>query len=214
MHFKSLKGLTLHKSRGKSDAKTATDSTAAVPIEEIKEAINSRTKGLEQTAQKLNGLVSNGKGEAPPVRPHGPIEELSVTPEDKLADVPDELDAAATAAIENKPELKVVDMSKLAPDAAQPAVKQVKAETPASGASAPVAAGTPAPPAAGASAPPAAAKEAKSAADESLSNLFSSEETEVNPLANLINSLPDVTARELMDDLNEIQQIIKEWQKS
>ena len=50
--------------------------------------------------------------------------------------------------------------------------------------------------------------------DDSIKNLFSDDEEEVNPLANLINSLPDVTAQELVDDLNEIQEIIKEWQKS
>ena len=54
-------------------------------------------------------------------------------------------------------------------------------------------------------------KEAKPDDADSLNNLFSSEEEEENPLAGLINSLPDVTARELMDDLAEIQRIIKEW---
>ena len=39
--------------------------------------------------------------------------------------------------------------------------------------------------------------------DDSISDLFSHEEEEVNPLVNLINSLPDVTAQELIDDLKE-----------
>ena len=44
-----------------------------------------------------------------------------------------------------------------------------------------------------------------------LNSLFSMNEEEENPLAALINSLPDVTVRELMDDLDEIHRIIKEW---
>ena len=49
--------------------------------------------------------------------------------------------------------------------------------------------------------------------EDSFDNLFSDEEKEENPLENLINSLPDVTAQELLDDLNEIHGIIKEWQR-
>jgi len=49
--------------------------------------------------------------------------------------------------------------------------------------------------------------------DDSFSNLFSSEEEEVNPLANLINSLPDVTTRELLDDLREINELLQDGQQ-
>ena len=49
---------------------------------------------------------------------------------------------------------------------------------------------------------------------DSLDSLFSEEEDEVNPLANLINSLPDVAAQELLDDLQEIKEIIREWQQN
>jgi TolA-binding protein len=47
---------------------------------------------------------------------------------------------------------------------------------------------------------------------ESLKALFTSEEEEENPLAGLINSLPDVSVDELMDDLKEIKDIIRDWQ--
>ena len=50
--------------------------------------------------------------------------------------------------------------------------------------------------------------------NDSLDSLFSQEEEEANPLANLINSLPDVTAQELLDDLQEIKEIIREWQQN
>jgi hypothetical protein len=48
---------------------------------------------------------------------------------------------------------------------------------------------------------------------DSLKALFTSEEKEENPLASLINSLPDVAIDELMDDLKEIKDIIRDWQK-
>jgi hypothetical protein len=62
---------------------------------------------------------------------------------------------------------------------------------------------------------PAEAEKATAEAQESdsLSNLFSDDEEEENPLANLINSLPDVTTQELLDDLKEIKEIIQEWQR-
>ncbi len=68
---------------------------------------------------------------------------------------------------------------------------------------------------AGAAAPAEAKKEPiKKEENDSLNNLFGQEEEEENPLANLISSLPDVTTQELLDDLQEIKVIIKEWEKS
>jgi hypothetical protein len=48
---------------------------------------------------------------------------------------------------------------------------------------------------------------------ESLKALFTSEEQEENPLTTLIHSLPEVSVDELMDDLKEIKDIIRDWQK-
>jgi len=68
---------------------------------------------------------------------------------------------------------------------------------------------------AGAAAPAEAEKQpATEEESDSLDSLFNQEEDEVNPLANLINSLPDVTAQELLDDLQEIKEIIREWQQN
>ena len=67
----------------------------------------------------------------------------------------------------------------------------------------------------GAAAPAEAEKEpAKVEGNNSLSDLFSQDDEEENPLASLISSMPDVTAQELLDDLQEIKGIIKEWQQS
>jgi hypothetical protein len=46
--------------------------------------------------------------------------------------------------------------------------------------------------------------------DDSLNDLFSQQDDEVNPLGNLINSMPEVTAQELIDDLKQIKEIIRE----
>lgn len=48
--------------------------------------------------------------------------------------------------------------------------------------------------------------------NDSLSNLFGQEEEEVNPLAGLIASLPDVTAVELLNEAQETSAMIREWQ--
>jgi len=48
---------------------------------------------------------------------------------------------------------------------------------------------------------------------DDFSSLFSEQEEEVNPLANLISSLPEVSAQELLDELEEIKGIIRERQQ-
>ena len=49
---------------------------------------------------------------------------------------------------------------------------------------------------------------------DSLSNLFSQDEEEENPLASLIASLPDVAARELIGEAQEIEEMLRKWQQS
>lgn len=48
---------------------------------------------------------------------------------------------------------------------------------------------------------------------DSFSQLFANNEEDSNPLASLIHSLPEVTISELEDDLKEIKDIIKDWQR-
>jgi hypothetical protein len=48
---------------------------------------------------------------------------------------------------------------------------------------------------------------------DSLKQLFTDNEDDENPLASLIQSLPEVTIGELEDDLKEIKDIIKDWQR-
>ncbi|MHB8104925.1 MAG: hypothetical protein ACYDG5_05225 [Dehalococcoidales bacterium] len=60
---------------------------------------------------------------------------------------------------------------------------------------------------------PNAGDEASSTSNASIKDLFTSDDDDANPLAGLIQSLPEVTINELEDDLKEIKDIIKDWQK-
>ncbi len=134
--------------------------------------------------------------DVPPIKPHGPAAELTldvienddnagITFDEGISDEPVILggDAKATATA-----LKDVKTGTL----------KVKVEVSAL-------------PVDGAPPPAEEKKEDNSDDSMSLNNLFSQEEEEDNPLASLINSLPDVSVQELMDDLAEIHRIIKEW---
>jgi len=174
---------------GKSKKKTEKDAaeaegTTTEQIVETEEKINGRTKDPEETAQELQGLSNEGDtpekdGDASAV-PHGPLDELTIEPEDKLAEV-DDIETDAEALEEGGEGIKVVEVS----------------------------AGSDPP-------PPEGEKEVKvdDGDGDSINNLFSDDDEEENPLANLVKSMPDVTAEELIDDLNEIKGIIKEWQRS
>jgi len=48
---------------------------------------------------------------------------------------------------------------------------------------------------------------------DSLADLFSQDEEEENPLAGLIASLPNLTAKEVLDELEEIKAMVLEWQQ-
>ena len=50
--------------------------------------------------------------------------------------------------------------------------------------------------------------------DISFSSLFDEEEEEENPLAGLITSFPDITAQELLEEVQEVKKIVHEWQQT
>jgi hypothetical protein len=199
MRFKSLKGFTL----GKPKEKPAKDDAelkdiAADRIAKMENRIYGRTKDLEEKAKQLQGLsVKSDKNGDIPLGPHGPIGELSLEADEK----PKDAVILAAAAESDEPEesegeVKLVEVSAVSapPPVKASRVKPVEAITiPAKS--------------------PEKEKEIKlDDNNDSLGNLFSQNDEEVNPLANLINALPDVTAQELIDDLKEIKKIIKEWQ--
>lgn len=177
-----FKGFKMGKSKEKSENALAAGATAT-QIAEMGKQLKGRTNNLKKTEKQLKKLSGKGgileESEDILARPHGPIGELSLEPEDdlKASDLPAD---EATDAV---------------PEGSAGAVKlvEVSAEH---------------------TVPPLAAKEVKTEENaDSLNNLFSSDDEEENPLTNLIRSLPDVDVNELMDDLNEIKDIIKDWQK-
>ncbi len=204
MGFKGIKGFGLGKTRDKNDVKTEVSSDSAKVVQ-MKENLNTKTKGLEEMDQKLNGLISGGGVEIS-AGPHGPIGELSLDTEDP--EVKKELDDEIIQSSGNEPVIKVIEMSKKPDTNKAPIIDMLSGKPKAPEKKAPEK------PAAADVVPDFKPVVKPEAADDSLSNLFSNHEEEVNPLASLINSLPDVTVQELVDDLSEIKSIIKDWQKS
>jgi len=220
-----IKGFKIGKSKKKSEEEAAeAEGTTTEQIAEIEEKMNGRTKNLEETAEELKGLADEAdtpeKDEDIPAGPHAPLDELTVEPEDKPAEGED-IPAGPHAPLDElsiEPEDKLANVDDIEPDVGEPgeAIKVVEV----------IGGDSPKPEgetdikveevSGGDSPKPEGETEAKveDLGGDSINNLFSDEEDEENPLANLIKSLPDVTANELLDDLNEIQGIIKEWQKS
>jgi hypothetical protein len=170
--------------------KIDTEEDTGVQLTDLEEELNNRTSKLVEKQKQLESLSAKSKKDAVEVSgtPHGPAEELKVEPQDKADPLQTGLEASAAAPPdESGEEIKVVE---------------VKAE-------------------AVVNAPEKPPEDTSTATEEkkddsmsqSLNQLFQSEEEEENPLANLIKGLPDVSADELIKDLNEIRDIIKEWQK-
>jgi hypothetical protein len=200
MHIKVFDNFSLGKLGGKNKKDSPVEITArASRIADMETKINGKTKDLKKATEKLNGLRTDAGIAIPvdviPVRPHGPVAELTLEPED----LSDNSGIALDEVISDEPVTLGGDIK----------IAEVSAEKIAAVKAVPVAA---------AALPVEGKKEGKKdeKQDEadSLNNLFSQDEEEENPLASLINSLPDVTVRELMDDLGEIHRIIKEWRPS
>lgn len=180
-----FKGIKIGKSKEEPKEETIeTNETTVTQIAEMEDQMNNKTKDLEETSQQLQELSETVNGS----------EETEAATED---DTPKPHGPLSELEVEPGDDLAYDDINvDTQPEDAGEDVQlvEVGAES---------------------DAPTETPQEPKlEDADDSLKNLFSDDEEEVNPLANLINSLPDVTAQELVDDLNEIQEIIKEWQKS
>ena len=94
MRLKNIKDLTLGKSKEKT---VEEDSNQESKIAEMGKQIKSRTRNLEETTQQLQELSDkndNSSGEnEPEVKPHGPLSELTVEPEEGKKE--DQLDLAS-----------------------------------------------------------------------------------------------------------------------
>ena len=189
-----FKGFKFGKNKDKEKEKKSADDAASTQIAELEEHLKERTDDLAETEmklKKLSGKISEIEEiDTSEARPHGPIGELSIAPEDSLSGVDTDEDEEEEDVLEikKKPEDAV-------PEPKEKAVDANSAETKEEGTYS------------------ASTKRPDKQLDaESLKALFTSEEEEENPLAGLINSLPDVSVDELMDDLKEIKDIIKDWQ--
>jgi hypothetical protein len=212
MHIKVFNNLGLPRLGGKTkkDNVPEKDSKAS-KIAVMEKKMSEKAKKLGKGTEELNGLAAvediNKVLNTDPIRPHGPAKELTLDAEDQenAGIILDEIEIGAPAKPGEDIKIGVVTGVK-APDVklspvAAPVVSSVTAKAAVAVAVAPAAA-----PAA-----PAEEKKEEKTDDNDLNKLFSTDETEENPLAGLINSLPDVTVQELLDDLAEIHGIIKEW---
>jgi hypothetical protein len=155
----------------------------------LQDELKDRTNNLKQTEKKLKKLSGNND-----VKPHGPLSDLTLDG----ADTGEEGEAPEVQLPANpQPTVQVVDGIKMVEVRANPTAP-------------------PPPPAASsqaqASSPPKKDTKTDSIGDN-LNALFAQVEEEENPLASLIKTLPEVEVTELMEDLKEIKDIIKDWQK-
>ncbi|MBN1177350.1 MAG: hypothetical protein JXA51_06680 [Dehalococcoidales bacterium] len=207
-----IKGFKIGKSKNEPEKDVAAvEETTAEQIVEMEDKLNGKTKNLEETAQELKELSEETpENEETPVGPHGPLDELKIEPEDESSDDEEILakphgpmDELSIVPEDKLAEIDEDDLDSATPDGAgEIKVVEVKAGTE------PVAEGESEPTVKEESEP-----KTEELGDDSINSLFTDEEEEENPLANLIKAMPDVTASELVDDLEEIQGIIKEWQK-
>lgn len=195
MRFKAIKDFSIGKFQVKHRKEKPPEKPAGAGKDGgLEEQIGVLTKTVKEATQKLKGGAAKGDplsiDDDIPVRPHGPLLELTVDGPEGEADVireselepPVPLPPVKLAEVVVNPALKPKDGPKAATPAPVAPLAEVKLEE-------------------------------KPDDFDSLNRLFNSDEEEENPLAALINSLPEVTAREIIDDLEEIKAIISGWQK-
>lgn len=197
MRLKDLKKISKGKSKDNNgETKDTTHNTGNNSISEMEEHMNERTKDLEAMTKRLKELSNNDVHKNTANGPHGPIGELSVE-SDTLLDTDSELGEGSTIILEDdSADVKMVEIGTItsaSPETTPPDAKPEPEST---------------------TQPLAESDISLEDDNNSLSNLFSDDEEEENPLEKLINSLPDVSTQELLDDLNEIKGIIKDWQQS
>jgi hypothetical protein len=198
MRIKAFKNLSIGKLRDRDrKAPSGVKDEPAPEITEIEDKIKEKTgddaRGGERTQETSPQAKITPGADDIHVRPHGPAAELTVEPEDPKQDIDLTLDELDDNSISLGGEIKISEVGESvstpkegpAADVPDPAVPEVKLED--------------------------TEKSQPDENNDSLNNLFSDQEEEENPLASLVAALPDVTVQELMDDLEEIKRIIREW---
>jgi nitrate/nitrite-specific signal transduction histidine kinase len=205
MRFKSFQ---IGKSKDKPENDAEDNDTLVTQITNLEEQVSGKTQELEEAEQQLKELSSimqeSEATKGASSQAHGPLDELTIEPGDQSLNLGEDTDDSNLIEEfdEETPVVEVIKAESLAVTE-----DQKEAEATASTEDQKEAQAT-------ASTEAEAEKEASDQAeDDSLSSLFSQEEEEVNPLASLIGSLPDVTPQELLEDLNEVKEIMGEWRQ-
>jgi hypothetical protein len=207
MRFKPLKNAKPGKTKEPPEPEPDDDEfkvIAANRIADMEKRIHIKTKDLEKKAQQIQGLSpkadqANSNGDIA-TGPHEPLGELTLETDENINSVMSLADIADDD--ESEEDDEVIKLVEVKAAKAAPPEKDEEEEEP------PVKTGV------DTKGPSGKNDEIKlDDSGDSLNDLFNREEDEENPLANLIKSLPDVTAQELIDDIKEIEGIINEWQK-
>ena len=219
MRFKSFK---IGKTGEKTEEVTAKEEPVTTEeVADMEEKINNKTKKLKDAEMQLKGLTDAAKipeedeDEVP--GPHGPLIELTVDPGNELADLDTEAELNTlmdtdekgeeqeqdinVVEVINKDTVKVADKTadKTAGKTTDEPVNKSSDEVEGKDKSE--------------KDKEAKLEDAPKNNKDDFSSLFSDEEEEINPLSNLINSLPEVSAQELLNELEEIKGIIRERQQ-
>ena len=199
MKLSDIKKLSLKKKGAAPPDEVYIESTTAEQIAEMKKRLAERTKDLEVARSQLKGLKKEGApaGGAERVGPHPPLQELTLDDLKLTDDEDDELNFDTPVGGGSPVKVVSVGSEEEPEPAAPPTAKdeglQLEDVVTAD----------------------AAGKDSLDlGGSDDIKNLFSQDEEEDHPLANLINFLPDVSVQELQDDIEEIKSIIKEWQQS
>jgi hypothetical protein len=210
-----FKGFRIGKPKEKNE-KIETKNTITTQTAVLDEPLSGSTNNLKQTSKQLkksSGKISKSEENADiSARPHRPIGELEIGAEDDSKDENDDTLQEESVEVVKLVEVSADVATSLKAKAAT-APKAEAAASPKAQAAIPPKAEPAIPPKAEAASQPKEDKTKLEDAGDSLNKLFSSDEEEENPLANLIRSMPDVTTEELLEDLNEIKEIIREWQQ-
>lgn len=200
MKLKNFKGLPGSKPKEKdAESGVIIEGTTAEQLAEMQKRLDSRKKNMEDATRQIMGLAAIPDidiDDEALIGPHGPILELTVE------DIPDDdedllgpIDEATTKT--GAPQLIELTTAET-PSSEEDSELKAMMDVPVHNSEENEEEGE--------------AADEKSDLSDSFSDLFGNDEDEEDPLANLIKNLPDVSAQELLDDIEEIKGIIQEWQ--
>jgi len=207
MRLKNFKGLPLGKLKEKeAESGVVIEGPTAEQLSEMQKKLNGRKKDLEAATRQIQDLVSISEmdiDDDEPIGPHGPIQELT------LEDIPEEDEdilAPPEDMNENEPAVHTMKI-KTSVSADVPEedleLKEMMDTSLQEGTDSETEGSN-----------EAEKQEGETDLSNSFGDRFEDDEDDENPLAALIKNMPDVSVQELIDDIDEIKGIIKEWQHS